>query len=217
MRRRTNIVGVASVIDGDTIDIHGQRIRFFGIDAPESGQSCEDARGEAYRCGQKAALALDELLSGAPCAASAATSTASGASSPFAGSGARMPTPSWSSVASPSPTALFDGLRRQRRTGTRRETRAMGRRFRDALGLPRARALCSADAGVVLQGLPHRQSLRKQLHRAHQDLPPANRLRLQLAAEAYAPPLGSITLNTRETISLIVASSRDSTKFAVPA
>ncbi len=59
-----DIVGVASVIDGDTIDIHGQRIRFFGIDAPESGQSCEDARGEAYRCGQKAALALDELLSG---------------------------------------------------------------------------------------------------------------------------------------------------------
>jgi endonuclease YncB( thermonuclease family) len=32
------ITGVASVIDGDTIEIHGQRIR--GIDAPESSQPC---------------------------------------------------------------------------------------------------------------------------------------------------------------------------------
>lgn len=31
-----SITGTASVIDGDTIEIHGQRIRFHGIDAPES-------------------------------------------------------------------------------------------------------------------------------------------------------------------------------------
>ncbi len=31
-----DVAGVASVIDGDTIEVHGQRIRFHGIDAPES-------------------------------------------------------------------------------------------------------------------------------------------------------------------------------------
>src|SRR4029453_9677723 len=49
--------GRASVIDGDTIEIHGQRIRLFGIDAPESRQTCE-ANGQTYRCGQQAALSL---------------------------------------------------------------------------------------------------------------------------------------------------------------
>jgi endonuclease YncB( thermonuclease family) len=49
--------GQASVIDGDTIEIHGQRIRFFGIDAPESHQTC-GADQQTYRCGQQAALAL---------------------------------------------------------------------------------------------------------------------------------------------------------------
>jgi len=56
------IIGRASVVDGDTIEIQGQRIRFNGVDAPESRQLCLDGAGEKYRCGQAAALALADFL-----------------------------------------------------------------------------------------------------------------------------------------------------------
>lgn len=55
------LVGVASVIDGDTLEIHGTRIRFHGIDAPESRQTCLRA-GEPVRCGKDAAFALSDFL-----------------------------------------------------------------------------------------------------------------------------------------------------------
>jgi endonuclease YncB( thermonuclease family) len=35
-----DLAGRASVIDGDTIEVHGTRIRLWGIDAPESTQPC---------------------------------------------------------------------------------------------------------------------------------------------------------------------------------
>ena len=52
------IQGTASVIDGDTIEIRGERIRLDAIDAPESSQLCGDAASKRYRCGQKSALRL---------------------------------------------------------------------------------------------------------------------------------------------------------------
>lgn len=56
------IVGRASVIDGDTLEIRGTRIRFHGVDAPESAQTCQSPDGKAYRCGQQAALALSDKI-----------------------------------------------------------------------------------------------------------------------------------------------------------
>jgi len=56
------LIGRATVIDGDTIEIHGERIRFNGIDAPESAQTCLSAGGREYRCGAASANALAEFL-----------------------------------------------------------------------------------------------------------------------------------------------------------
>lgn len=60
-KERQTYAGVASVIDGDTLDIHGQRFRLFGIDAPESAQTCQ-RDGKAYLCGKEAAMALADLI-----------------------------------------------------------------------------------------------------------------------------------------------------------
>lgn len=53
----TAISGTARVIDGDTIAVHGQRIRLHGIDCPEGRQRMRRERqGVALRhgCSQRA-------------------------------------------------------------------------------------------------------------------------------------------------------------------
>jgi len=57
------LVGQATVIDGDTIEIHAVRIRLQGIDAPETRQPCY-TNGKPWRCGQQAALALADKVAG---------------------------------------------------------------------------------------------------------------------------------------------------------
>ena len=58
------IAGSARVVDGDTLDVSGQRIRLEGIDAPELAQSCKDAQGADWPCGREALKYLAELTSG---------------------------------------------------------------------------------------------------------------------------------------------------------
>lgn len=57
--------GPAAVLSGDTIEVRGQQIRLLGIDAPEPAQTCWDAAGESWPCGQEAARALAAKLGGA--------------------------------------------------------------------------------------------------------------------------------------------------------
>lgn len=57
------IIGQASVIDGDTIEIAGERVQLNSVDAPEEWQVCLDERGADYRCGKESASALDAFLS----------------------------------------------------------------------------------------------------------------------------------------------------------
>lgn len=49
------------VIDGDTLQIDGQTIQLYGIDAPELGQYCERG-GDVWACGLEAALFLQKTV-----------------------------------------------------------------------------------------------------------------------------------------------------------
>ena len=58
------IQGTASVIDGDTIEIRGRRIRLDAIDAPERSHLCLDTASNRSHCDQKLAITLDDLIRG---------------------------------------------------------------------------------------------------------------------------------------------------------
>ena len=66
LHAREELCGVATVVDGDTLEIHGTRVRLHGIDAPESAQLCLDADRRSWRCGQRAAMALADRIGRAP-------------------------------------------------------------------------------------------------------------------------------------------------------
>jgi endonuclease YncB( thermonuclease family) len=61
-----DFVGQASVVDGDTLEIHGTRIRLWGVDAPESSQLCRGEDSLQYRCGAEAANDLDTYIGQRP-------------------------------------------------------------------------------------------------------------------------------------------------------
>ncbi len=56
-----DVAGIPTVIDGDTLEVHGRRIRLHGIDAPESQEPCF-MEGIPWQCGKDAANALTAAL-----------------------------------------------------------------------------------------------------------------------------------------------------------
>lgn len=60
------ISGAAHVIDGDTIEIGATKVRLFGIDAPESAQTCRAVVEKAYPCGEAATARVRQMTEGRP-------------------------------------------------------------------------------------------------------------------------------------------------------
>lgn len=62
------IAGALRVVDADTFDLGGSRIRLFGVDAPEAGQTCLEPGGAEWACGAWATEAARDLWEGRPAA-----------------------------------------------------------------------------------------------------------------------------------------------------
>jgi endonuclease YncB( thermonuclease family) len=58
-----DVIGQAQVIDGDTLEVAGERIRLHGIDAPESRQTCMIS-GIGWPCGRGAKDELSLVTAG---------------------------------------------------------------------------------------------------------------------------------------------------------
>lgn len=60
------LVGQATMVDGDTLQLNGQRVRIYGIDAFEADQQCPTVSGGTRRCGADASHRMTELLAEGP-------------------------------------------------------------------------------------------------------------------------------------------------------
>ncbi|WP_274576925.1 thermonuclease family protein [Sulfitobacter sp. PR48] len=58
------VSGTLRVIDGDTVDVGGTRIRIFGIDAPERDQPCTTLSGQNWGCGDWVTQQVRDLFEG---------------------------------------------------------------------------------------------------------------------------------------------------------
>lgn len=58
----SGLAGHPRVVDGDGLVIDGNRIRLYGIDAPEMARRCEGRRRVPIACGEMARNALVGLI-----------------------------------------------------------------------------------------------------------------------------------------------------------
>jgi endonuclease YncB( thermonuclease family) len=59
---QVTLTGPAKVHDGDTLTVQGERVRLWGIDAPELRQPCQDGAGRTYQCGERSRDLLAALV-----------------------------------------------------------------------------------------------------------------------------------------------------------
>ena len=57
------VSGAARVVDGDTLEVAGNKVRIHGIDAPEARQTCQ-RNGLKWPCGAEAGKAMRSLVIG---------------------------------------------------------------------------------------------------------------------------------------------------------
>ena len=60
------IYGNARIIDGDSVEINNEEIRFLGIDAFEKKQKCYRKDGTKYNCGEISTSTLHTIISEQP-------------------------------------------------------------------------------------------------------------------------------------------------------
>jgi endonuclease YncB( thermonuclease family) len=59
---KDEISGRPRVVDGDSLELNGEKIRLIGIDAPELQQKCEK-NGQSWGCGRASTSALRKMIS----------------------------------------------------------------------------------------------------------------------------------------------------------
>ncbi|APE42869.1 nuclease [Sulfitobacter alexandrii] len=59
-----SIDGTLRVVDGDTVDVAGVRVRLHGIDAPERDQPCTTLSGQNWACGDWVTRRVHDLFDG---------------------------------------------------------------------------------------------------------------------------------------------------------
>ncbi len=62
LKKKLDFVGKVFVTDGDTIKKGTIKIRLYGIDAPETRQTCTNSNNELYLCGKESSAFLESLI-----------------------------------------------------------------------------------------------------------------------------------------------------------